>query len=43
MLGKPSRADEQLIRNAVDDGLRAIETMLRDGWDAAMKQLHTRA
>ncbi len=43
VLGKPSRADEQLIRNAVDDGLRAIETMLRDGWDAAMKQLHTRA
>ena len=41
VLGRPSRADDGAIRDAVDDGLRALETVLRDGWDAAMKQLHT--
>lgn len=41
VLGRPSRADDQAIRNAVDDSLRALELLLADGWDAAMKQLHT--
>ena len=41
VLGRPSRADDGAIRDDVDDGLRALETVLRDGWDAAMKQLHT--
>ena len=41
VLGRPSRADDGAIRDAVDDGLRALETVLRDGWDTAMKQLHT--
>lgn len=43
VLGRPSRDDDRAIRDSVDNGLRALEIALRDGWDAAMKQLHTTA
>lgn len=41
VLGRPSRADDQAIRQSADEGLRALELALAQGWDAAMKQLHT--
>ena len=43
VLGRPGKADEQAIRDSLEDALRAVEAMLRHGWDHALKQLHTRA
>ena len=43
VLGRPGKADEQSIRDSLEDALRAVEAMLRHGWDHALKQLHTRA
>lgn len=43
VLSRASKADEQQIHNSIEDSLRAVETCLRQGWDHALKQLHTRA
>lgn len=43
VLGRPGKSDEQAIRDSLEDALRAVEAMLKQGWDHALKQLHTRA
>ncbi len=41
VLGRPSRADEDLILKSVDDACDAIDTWANRGWDRAVNQLHT--
>lgn len=41
VLGRPSRADEDAIRDGIARSLPAIETWLGQSWDKALQQLHT--
>lgn len=42
VLGRPSREDEQRIREGLDAALQATETWLSASWDKALQQLHSR-
>lgn len=42
VLGRPSREDEQRIREGLDAALLATETWLSGSWDKALQQLHSR-
>jgi len=41
VLGRPSRADEDLVIKSIDDACEAIDTWAVRGWDRAVNQLHT--
>ena len=41
VLGRPSREDEQQIREGLDTALKAVETWFSASWDKALQQLHT--
>lgn len=41
VLGRPSRADEDAIRDGIARSLPAIDTWLSQSWDKALQQLHT--
>ena len=41
VLGRPSKADETLIMDGIEQAANAIETWFSKGWANAMTQLHT--
>ncbi|HEY1076682.1 MAG TPA: aminoacyl-tRNA hydrolase [Fontimonas sp.] len=43
VLGRPSRADEQLILDGLDASIGAIDTWLGKGWERGINQLHSPA
>ncbi len=43
VLGRPSRADEQLILDGLDASIGAIDTWLAKGWERGINQLHSPA
>ena len=41
VLKAPAREELDLIRRAMDESRRAVETLFADGWERATTQLHT--
>jgi len=42
VLGKPSKSDQQLIENCIDDAIVVTNKMINGDWADAMNQLHSR-